>query len=227
VLALALVPVRVHVLVEDERGVMKRASESETSLQKRRKMRMKNTKFIIILLVLSTILISCKSTEVSEEKYKPEKGQPEFPKLEQYWVIDNGCNFDQETVVWADRILEKLRTDGIAEIAIVCQTGIQNNGPLNDEKIWILSWARWAGIGDIEDDRGAVWLIRPDVKPEDNRVTITVSDWLTWYTAIDYGPTLDSAANFANYNNFTGALETIVSGTDQKLREIWEIKKGQ
>lgn len=185
---------------------------------------MKKTKLIIILLVLSIILIACNSTEVLEEKYKPEEGQPEFPKLEQYWVVDNGCGFDQETVVWADEILEKLRTDKIAEVVIVCQTGIQNNGPFNDEKIWILNWARWAEIGDVEDDRGVVWLIRPDVKPEDNRITITVSDWLTWYTAIDYGPTLEDAANFANYDNFTGALETIVSGTDKTLREIWRTK---
>ena len=199
-------------------------SEPKPSLQKKKKPETKLIAILLILIIAILILASCGSTTALEEKYKPEEGQPEFPKLEQYWVVDNGCGFDQETVVWADEILEKLRTDKIAEVVIVCQTGIQNNGPFNDEKIWILNWARWAEIGDVEDDRGVVWLIRPDVKPEDNRITITVSDWLTWYTAIDYGPTLEDAANFANYDNFTGALETIVSGTDYTLREIWKTK---
>ena len=179
----------------------------------------------ILLILVTIVLTSCTQKSAYTEKYNPESGQPKFPKLGEYWVIDNGCNFSKDTLIWADRILEKLRTDGVAEIAVVCQKGIQSKGPFNDEKIWILNWARWAKIGDIEDRRGAVWLIRPDVKPEENRVTITVSDWLTWYTAIDYGPTLENAANFTNYNNFDGALETIVSGTDQKLREIWEEKQ--
>jgi hypothetical protein len=199
-------------------------SGPKPSLQKKKKPKNKLITILLILIIAVLILASCGSTTALKEKYKPEEGQPEFPKLEQYWVVDNGCGFDQETVVWADEILEKLRTDKIAEVAVVCQTGIQNNGPFNDEKIWLLNWARWAEIGDVEEDRGVVWLIRPDVRPEDNRITITVSTWLTWYTAIDYGPTLENAANFANYDNFTGALETIVSGTDYTLREIWKTK---
>jgi hypothetical protein len=164
---------------------------------------------------------------IYDESIAPDPGQPPFPKLGQYWVVDNGCGFDTETVKWADQIFEQLRLDRIAEVALVCQTGIQSRGPLNDEKIWAMEWGRWARLGDKQDRRAIVWLIRPDVKPEENRVTIEVSTWLTWYTAIDYGDTLESAANYANWNNFSGALEEIARGTDASLRELWSHRNGQ
>jgi len=190
---------------------------------------------LIIFWFLTALLTSCTTrapvptssaatddpTTHEHDQYQPGKGQPTFPALGTYWIIDNGCGFDKETVIWADKVLEKLKQDGIAEIAIVCQTGIQNQGPYNDEKIWILDWARWAGIGNTKDNRGTVWLIRPDVKPEESRVSVTNSDWLTWYTAIDYNDLLKMSANYANYDNFDGTLETIVSGVDSKLRELW------
>jgi len=93
---------------------------------------------------------------------------------------------------------------------------------MDDEKIWLIHWARWAKIGDVKDRRGLVWLIRPDVKPEQNRITVEVSSWLTWYTAIDYGPTLEEAGKYANFNNYDGCLESIVRGVDVTLRKLWK-----
>ena len=151
----------------------------------------------------------------------PRAGQPAFPALGQYWIIDNGCNFDIENVQTADAMFEKLRTDGIAEVAVVCQTGIVNNGATNDDKIWLRDWARWAKMGSSQDNRSVVWLIRPDAKTGEDSVSIELSRWLYWYTAIDYAGALKEAANYANTGDFNGALVSIARNTDEELRQLW------
>jgi hypothetical protein len=151
----------------------------------------------------------------------PRPGQPAFPALGQYWIIDNGCGFDLEKVKIADAMFEKLRTDGIAEVAIVCQTGIVDKGGTNDDKIWLRDWARWAKMGSVQDSRAVVWLIRPDAKPDEQRVAVEISRWLYWYTAIEYTDDLREAANYANAGDFNGALVAIARNTDEKLRQLW------
>ena len=151
----------------------------------------------------------------------PRAGQPAFPALGQYWIIDNGCNFDIEKVQTADAMFEKLRTDGIAEVAVVCQTGIVNKGATNDDKIWLRDWARWAKMGSTQDNRSVIWLIRPDAKTGEDSVSIELSRWLYWYTAIDYAGALKEAANYANAGDFNGALVSIARNTDEELRQLW------
>jgi len=161
-------------------------------------------------------------TSTLTQTFEPRTGQPSFPALGQYWVVDKGCNFDLKIIKTADQMFEKLRTDGIAEVAVICQTGIQDNGATNDEKIWLRDWGRWAQMGDVEENRAVIWLIRPDVKPEEGRITIELSRWLTWYTAVDYMDTLQEAANYANWNDFNGALESLTRNTDSQLRHLWQ-----
>ena len=151
----------------------------------------------------------------------PREGQPAFPTLGQYWIIDNGCNFDQQKVTIADQMFEKLRTDGIAEVALICQTGVVNKGATNDEKIWLRDWARWAKMGTVQDSRALVWLIRPDAKPADGRISLEASRWLTFYTAVDYAGDIQEAGNYASAGDFNGALVSIARNTDLKLRQLW------
>lgn len=169
--------------------------------------------------VLTSSGIAPTSTSTTVE---PNEGQPEFPPLGQYWVVDRGCNFDIEKIRIADEVFEKLRMDGIAEVALICQTGILDKGATNDQKIWLRDWGRWAKMGDVEDDRSLIWLIQPDVPPEAGRVTLEVSRWLTWYTAVDYYETLQEAANYANVDDFNGALISIARNVDAQLRRLWE-----
>jgi hypothetical protein len=159
-------------------------------------------------------------TQVWQES-TPRPGQPAFPALGQYWIIDNGCSFDLEKVKIADVIFEKLRMDGIAEVALICQTGILDKGGTNDDKIWLRDWARWAKMGSAQDSRSVVWLIRPDVKPEEHRIAVEISRWLYWYTAMDYADGLQEAANYANTGEFNSALVSIARDTDEKLRQLW------
>ena len=152
---------------------------------------------------------------------QPREGQPEFPALGQYWVIDRGCGFDPAKVQVADAMFEQLRRDGIAEVAIVCQAGVVDKGPTNDELIWLRDWARWAKMGDVEDDRSVVWLIRPDVPVSETRVTVEASRWLYWYTAIAYADTLKEASDYANVGDFNGALVSLARNIDEELRLLW------
>lgn len=194
-------------------------------------MKSKLARISIVLVFLASSLSACSSAASSAPQPTsttewqaglPREGQPAFPKLGQYWVVDEGCNFNREKVRTADAMFEKLRTDGIAEVAIVCQKGIVDNGATNNEKIWLRDWARWAKIGDVEDDRAVVWLIRPDAQAEGQVVTVEVSRWLFWYTAIDYADTINEAANYANQKDFDGALVAIARNTNEKLRQLWE-----
>lgn len=169
--------------------------------------------------VLTSSGIAPTSTSIPVES---NEGQPEFPPLGQYWVVDRGCNFDVDKIRIADEVFEKLRMDGIAEVALICQTGILDKGATNDQKIWLRDWGRWAKMGDVEDDRSLIWLIQPDVPPEAGRVTLEVSRWLTWYTAVDYYETLQEAANYANVDDFNGALISIARKVDAQLRRLWE-----
>jgi hypothetical protein len=152
---------------------------------------------------------------------EPRAGQPDFPALGQYWIIDNGCGFDPARVKIADEMFEQLRQEGMAEVAIVCQTGILDKGGTNDEKIWLRDWARWAKMGDVEDDRAVAWLIRPDVQPGEQRVTVEISRWLYWYTAIAYVDSLREAADYANVGDYNGALVSLARNTDEELRLLW------
>lgn len=155
-----------------------------------------------------------------DESVVPDKGQPDFPALGLYWVVDNGCNFDADYVRDADQVFEKLRLDHIAEVVVICQTGVQNFGPYNDEKIWSMKWGNWARLGDAKDKRGVVILIRPDVKPEENRITIENSIWIYQNTVMDYFPVIEEAARFANYDDLNGCLESLARNLNDVLRRV-------
>lgn len=180
----------------------------------------------LALVLLAGCPSGISSTSVSSGSYDasvvPDAGQPAFPKLGQYWVVDSqdACHFDQESVMLVDQTLEKLRTDHIAETAIVCQTGVKNRGPLNDDKIWTMKWGNWARIGDPKDQRGVVVLIRPDVKPEENRITIENSIWLYQNTVLTYHPVIQEAAAYANAGDYSGCIESLARNLDETLRKV-------
>lgn len=158
---------------------------------------------------------------------EPREGQPAFPDLGRYWVIDKGCNFSEDELKIADETFEKLRTDGIAEVAVICQTGVMDKGATNDEKIWLRDWARQAKMGEKDVNRSVVWLIRPDAKPEQQSVTLEVSRWLFWYTAIEYSEALKEAANYVNWKDYNGALMSITRNVDGRLRALWKTHQGE
>lgn len=187
---------------------------------------------VVLCLVLMLIITACaghipdasKPTDDPNTPYNeavvPGKGQPPFPKLGDKWVIDSGCGFSDISKEYAHEVFENLRRDHIAEVTVVCQTGIINGGPSNDKLIWTMDWGNWARLGDAKDKRALVVLFQPDVKPEDNRVTLERSDWAYSATVIDYFPVIEEAAGYANYGQYDEALETVARGLDDMLRRV-------
>lgn len=192
---------------------------------------LKKILIIIICLSLASLLVSCSKSSTGSSQsptnntITPDEGQPKFPSIGKYWVVDPDNYLNELVKKTADEVFEKLRLDENTEIVIVVQKGIVNRGPTNDEKIWAMKWGRWAKLGDRHNRLAVVWLIRPDVKPEENRVTIEISTPLYWYTAVDYGPTLEEAVEYANANDFNGAVESIVRNTDETIRKISKQKR--
>ncbi|MDD4937566.1 MAG: TPM domain-containing protein [Candidatus Shapirobacteria bacterium] len=152
------------------------------------------------------------------------KKQPSFPSLGKYWVVDPDGYLELDTIKYADAILEQLRKDHIAEVAIVIQKGVKDNGPYDDELIWARDWGRYIELGDKEDRRAIVWLIRPDVDPEDDRIIIEISKDLTWLTLGKYKPIMEDAAIYANFDDFDKAVEILTKETDEVLRKLWNEK---
>jgi len=179
---------------------------------------MKRLVSLVLLLYCCLTLLSCSTNNSTAN----DKGQPNFPSLGEYWVIDPYGLVNQDVIEASDQVFEQLRQDNIAEIAIVIQKGIKDKGPMNDELIWARNWGRSVKLGDKEDQRAIVWLIRPDVKPEENRITIEISTKLTWLTVGDYGPIMEDAAEYANYDDFNGAVESLTRNTDEVLRRLWK-----
>lgn len=200
---------------------------------------MKNKLLVAILLFLLVVFSACgflpsltpvptvTPTPFIYVEGEPREGQPPFPDLGRYWVIDKGCNFSKDKLQIADETFEKLRTDGIAEVAVICQAGVVDKGATNDEKIWLRDWARQAKMGEKDVNRSVVWLIRPDAKPEEQTVTLEVSRWLFWYTAIEYSEALKEAANYVNWKDYNGALMSITRNVDGRLRALWETHQGE
>lgn len=191
-------------------------------------MKKKVLNFLLVLLVMLTTSCSGQPTPKpvpsnwgSDLKNQP--GYPDFPVPGQHWVIDLGCNFDPETVAWADKTLEQLRLDNISEVAILCVPGVQDLGGSNDGLIWLRNWMRHVRIGSVEADRSIAFLIRPDMDPTKGDRVIAETSGHLFVSVIDYAPIIENAADWANQDQFDGALEEIVRNIDLVLRKRVEV----
>lgn len=145
-------------------------------------------------------------------------GYPWFPEPGQHWVIDRGCGFHADTVAWADSTLEKLRTDRIAEVAVLCVPNVRDLGGSNNGLIWLRNWTRHVRLGSVEDDRSIAFLIRPDIKPSEGDRVVAERSVHLYLSVVDYGPIVENAADWANQGQFNGALNEIVRNIDIVLR---------
>ena len=148
-------------------------------------------------------------------------GQPNFPDLVEYWVVDEGCDFSEESMQFAYDYFAALNREHIAQVAVVCQTGI--HGGFSDASTWISEWLNHEGLGTMEDKRALAILIRPDVPPSDFRIVFNPNDALYWITTLDEYDPKHNAANYANANDFDGCLEYLAVSIDEILRDKWSI----
>jgi uncharacterized membrane protein YgcG len=172
---------------------------------------------VACLLCLVLLLAACESGgDRYDRNVAVPKGDPAFPPLATKWVIDKAGVLSEPVIEAADALCEKLKTDGIAEVVIVVITGVKQ------PEAWATHYGRWLGLGakglsTEGGNNGVVWLVRPDAS---ERLTISVGRGLPGFTTVDYGPIMDSAVEYLNFNNYDKGVMTLITQTDRVLRHI-------
>src|SRR5450830_1242922 len=153
---------------------------------------------------------------IDENKEVP-KGDPAFTPLAKSWVIDNAHVLSRETIKAGDAICESLKRDGIAEMVVIVQNGV------NHPEDYATHYGRWLGLGKATaategGQNGLVWLIRPDAEL---KVTPSRGRGLPKFTASDTTEVMEKAKDFLNFNNFDQGVMVVIREADKKLREIY------
>ena len=155
-----------------------------------------------------------------DENVSVPKGDPVFPPLGTSWVIDKAGVLSAPVVASGDAVCQRLKTDGVAEVVVVVMTGVKQ------PDAWATHYGRWLGLGrkglsTEGGNNGVVWLVRPDAE---EKLTISVGRGLPDFTTVDYGPIVDSAVEYFNFNNYDKGVATLVTQTDEVLRRIHDGK---
>ncbi|MBI4721002.1 MAG: TPM domain-containing protein [Chitinivibrionia bacterium] len=151
-----------------------------------------------------------------DENVSVPKGDPPFPRLSTSWVIDKAGVLSNPVVAAGDAVCEKLKADGVAEVVVVVIAGV------TQPEDWATHYGRWLGLGakglsTEGGNNGLVWLVRPDAQ---EKLTVSVGRGLPRFTTVDYGPIVDNAVEYLNFNNYDKAVMTLVTQTDLVLRRI-------
>jgi len=169
------------------------------------------------LLVMLLVLGACKG---GDTRYDPNisvpKGGPAFPPLTTSWVIDKAGVLSEPVIAAGDAVCEKLKTDGVAEVVVVVIAGVKQ------PEDWATHYGRWLGLGRSGlstegGNNGVVWLVRPDAQ---EKLTVSVGRGLPGFTTVDYGPIMDTAVEYLNFDNYDKGIMTLITQTDEVLRRI-------
>ncbi|MGE5587055.1 MAG: hypothetical protein ACM3ZO_02395 [Clostridia bacterium] len=153
-----------------------------------------------------------------DENVEVPAGDPAFPALGRYWVVDPEGLVGLAAVEAADQTLGALRADGLAETVIVVQRGVKHPAD------WSTHYGRWLMLGAREGPRennGLVFLIIPDARPEVGRVWYCVGRGLPRLTSSDLGPLVEEAASYANADDLDGAVVSIARNIDDIVRKVY------
>jgi uncharacterized membrane protein YgcG len=171
----------------------------------------------IVLACLAAMAASCqKGTERYDQNVAVPKGDPAFPALGTFWIVDEAGVLSESTIAEGDAVCEGLKRDGIAEVVVVVIEGVKQ------PEAWATHYGRWLALGKKGlstegGNRGLVWLVRPDAK---EKLTVSVGRGLPGFTTVDYGPIIDAAIEYLNFGNYDGGVMTLVTRTDQVLRRL-------
>ncbi len=169
-----------------------------------------------IFLILLLFLTACTQSAVYDPNVSVPSGDPAFPPGRQYGVIDPYYYLNKSSVSNSLVIIDGLKKDGLAEIVVLIQEKVKH------PEEYATHYGRYIGLGEKEKNNGLVWLIRPDVRPEENRITYSIGRGLPRLTSSDLVEVMLEAAPLINTGDFNDGVLTLVKGTDQKIREIYK-----
>jgi hypothetical protein len=216
-------PVRVPVpaLEAVERVVPERCIIPARSVPKARRTKMRKNKIKIVfsffLLFLLAVISGCiGQSDAYDTNTELAKGEPPFPPQKVYGIVDPYHYLSAETAQSCFSVIDGLKKDGIAEITVLIQKGVK----MPEE--YATKYGRYIGLGEKEKNNGLVWLIRPDVRPEQFRLTYSVGRGLPKLTSSDLGPIMEKASGPINADNYDLGVARLIEGTEIKLREIYK-----
>lgn len=178
--------------------------------------------FVFIGITLLCLGAAChNSSSRDDTNMTVPEGDPPFPPLGKFWVIDHERLISDSVIEMSDQLCERLKTDNIAEVVVVVMKGVKQ------PEMWATHYGRWLGLGKTGPsteggNRGLVWLIRPDANL---KLTISVGRGMPDFTSADYVPMMKRAAEYFNFGNYDKGILTLLKDTDSVLRRIYGGKK--
>jgi uncharacterized membrane protein YgcG len=171
------------------------------------------SKAAVLVLIAAMVLIpGCVSESKYDTNMEEPPGDPPFPPQKVYGIVDPQHVLSDETVRASMPVLQKLKEDGIAEVVILVQPGVKH------PEDYATHYGRYIGLGMIGENNGIVWLIRPDVSPQESRMTYSIGRGLPDFTSSDAWEVMETAADAINFGNYDLGVKRIVQETDKKLR---------
>lgn len=173
---------------------------------------------LLALLIVGLLLAACTSTpapELTSESTNVPAGDPPFPSFNGSWIIDTTGTIDQATIASANATLQKLRDDGIAEVAILIIRNVKN------PETYATRFGRVIKLGSSVTNNGFVYMIRPDVAPG-GRLTSSVGRGLPLVTELTVTNATANAIRSINSGNFSAAVSSLVTDTNTQLRSLYK-----
>lgn len=169
----------------------------------------------IILLAASSIPGCVQQSAVDPNAEVP-PGDPAFPPQKEYGIHDPYHVLSSQTIDDANKILERLSDQHIAQIAVLIQYGVHHPDD------YATHYGRHIELGEIDRDNGLVYLIRPDADPQEGRITVSIGRGLPKFTAVDAHQIMKEASmDYINNGDYDQGVLNLIKNTDNRLREIY------
>lgn len=171
---------------------------------------------LLVILLVGIFVAACAvdAGPPPEESSVP-VGDPPFPSFTGSWVIDTTGQVSGDTISRTNEILEKLRTDGIAEVVILVTHNVGH------PELYATRFGRSIKLGSTETDNGIVYLVRPD-GGQDEHIIYSLGRGLTKFTSGRVTDATLQASQLANQSDFDAAVIALAQGTDDVLRKLYE-----
>ena len=171
---------------------------------------------LAIIFLIGVSISGCVQQAPIDPNAEVPTGDPAFPSQKEYGIRDPNHILSDKTVIGANKILDGLNHDGIAQVAVL----IQNN--IHHPEDYATHYGRYIELGQIGKDNGLVYLIRPDVDPKVGRITVSIGRGLPKFTAIDAHQIIKEVAmDYINSDDYDNGVLSLVKNTDKRLREIY------
>lgn len=169
-----------------------------------------------IIFLIGFSILGCVQQEPIDPNVDVPLGDPPFPTQREYGIHDPNHILSEQTLDMANEILEKLNDDGIAQVAVLIQYNVHH------PEDYATHYGRFIGLGHRDKDNGLVYLIRPDVNPQDQRITVSIGRGLPRFTAIDAHLVMkETAMDYINMGDYSNGILNLVKNTDKRLRKIY------